>query len=186
MVMSGIALMYMFNAVSAIFKIMADPKDLAALYAWQLGSISSCSWGDIGIVFAAMVPCILALQVYTSKINLLASGDDYAKSMGVNVASLRNVCLLIVTVMTAILVSFTGLIGFVGLVAPHICRIFIGSDNRYLLPASVFFGALIVVLSDTVGKIAFQPYELQVGIITAFLGAPLFLYLVMKTRRASW
>ncbi len=186
MVMSGIALMYMFNAVSAIFKIMADPKDLAALYAWQLGSISSCSWGDIGLVFIVLLPCIIALQLHTSKINLLASGDDYAKSMGVNVANLRNICLLIVTVMTAILVSFTGLIGFVGLVAPHICRIFIGSDNRYLLLASAFFGALIVVLSDTVGKIAFQPYELQVGIITAFLGAPLFLYLVMKTRRSSW
>lgn len=186
MVMSGIAMMYLFNAVSAIFKIMADPNDLAALYAWQLGSISSCSWNDILIVFGAIFLCSLVLQSLTSRINLLSAGEDYAKSMGVNVSTLRNICLILVTVMTAVLVSFTGLIGFIGLVAPHICRIFIGSDNRYLLIASAIMGALIVVAADTIGKVAFQPYELQVGIITAFLGAPLFLYLIVRTKKSSW
>ncbi len=186
MVMSGIAMMYLFNALSAIFKIMADPNDLAALYAWQLGSVSSCSWEDIALVSIAVVSCGLALQVLASRINLLSAGDDYAKSMGVRVATLRNLCLVIVTLMTSILVSFTGLIGFVGLVAPHICRIFIGADNRYLLGASAVMGALIVVAADTAGKVLFQPYELQVGIITAFLGAPLFLYLIIRTKRTSW
>ena len=186
MVMSGIALMYIFNAVAAVFKIMADPNDLAALYAWQLGSIGGSTWDDAALVFAVLVPCALVLQLLTSRMNLLASGDDYARSMGVDVARMRNVCLLVVTVMTATIVSFTGLIGFVGLVAPHICRIFIGSDNRYLMTASALLGALLVVVADTVGRMAFQPYELQVGIITAFLGAPLFLYLIIRSRRTSW
>ena len=186
MVMSGIAMMYLFNAISSIFKIMADPNDLAALYAWQLGSISKCTWEEVAIVFCVLTPCIVFLQAMSAKVNLLSAGDDYAKSMGVNVSMLRNVCLIAVTIMTAVLVSFTGLIGFVGLVAPHICRIFIGSDNRYLILASTFLGAFVVVAADTVGKIAFQPYELQVGIITAFLGAPLFLYLILRTRRSAW
>ncbi len=186
MVMSGIAMMYLFNAMSAIFKIMADPNDLAALYAWQLGSVSSCSWDDIALVFVTVTLCGFALQALASRINLLSAGDDYARSMGVRVTALRNACLIIVTLMTAILVSFTGLIGFVGLVAPHICRIFIGADNRYLLAASAAMGALVVVAADTAGKVLFQPYELQVGIITAFLGAPLFLYLIVKTKKTSW
>jgi len=186
MVMSGIALMYFFNALSAVFKIMADPDDLAALYAWQLGSIGGCVWSDVGLVFLIVVPCMIVMQMVAARINLLSSGDDYAKSMGVSVSRLRNLSLVVVTVMTAVLVSFTGIIGFVGLVAPHVCRMFIGGDNRYLVVASAFLGALIVVVADTVGKVAFQPFELQVGIITAFLGAPLFLYLILRTRRTSW
>ncbi len=186
MVMSGIALMYFFNALSAVFKIMADPDDLAALYAWQLGSIGGTGWNDVGLVFLVVVPCILIMQTAAARINLLSSGDDYARSMGVNVSRLRNLSLLVVTMMTAVLVSFTGIIGFVGLVAPHVCRMFIGGDNRYLMAASAFLGALIVVAADTVGKVVFQPFELQVGIITAFLGAPLFLYLILRTRRTSW
>ena len=186
MVMSGIALMYFFNAVSSVFKIMADPKDLAALYAWQLGSLGNCQWPDVILVFVVSIPCTLLLLFFTSRFNLLSFGDDYAKSMGVNVSFLRNTSLVAVTVITAILVSFTGLIGFVGLVAPHICRIVIGSDNRYLLPASAFVGAFLVVVADTFGRVAFQPYELQVGIITAFIGAPLFLYLLLRSKKTVW
>jgi len=138
------------------------------------------------LVFVVSIPCTLLLLFFTSRFNLLSFGDDYAKSMGVNVSFLRNTSLVAVTVITAILVSFTGLIGFVGLVAPHICRIVIGSDNRYLLPASAFVGAFLVVVADTFGRVAFQPYELQVGIITAFIGAPLFLYLLLRSKKTVW
>ena len=87
---------------------------------------------------------------------------------------------------TASIVSFTGTIGFVGLVSPHIARIFIGSDNRYLIPASAFFGAFLLLISDFIGRAAFAPTVLEVGVVTAFIGGPLFLYLIIRQRKEVW
>ena len=186
MIMAGIAMMYLFNAVSAVFKMMSDPNALSALYAWQLGSIAGAGWGTAMIAAAAVAAGTVVMCLMAQRINVLSSGEEYARSMGIDASSLRNVSLATATVMAAVIVSFTGLIGFVGLVAPHICRMAIGSDNRYLMPASAAFGASLLLIADIVGRSINPPAEIQVGIVTAFMGAPLFLYLAFRQRRCVW
>ena len=128
----------------------------------------------------------VVLVTLSNKLNILATGDESAKSLGIDANKLRLFCLVVVSFLAAGIVSFTGVIGFVGLVAPHVARIFIGSDNRYLLPASAAFGVALVLISDVIGRTVIYPAVLQVGVVTAFLGGPLFLYLLVKQRKEAW
>lgn len=186
MVMAGIAMMYLFNAISAVFKIMSDPNALSALYAWQLGSVAGGSWDTMALPAIAVTAGTVAMCLLAQRINVLSSGDEYAKSLGIDVSSLRNGLLVLITLVVAVVVSLTGLIGFVGLVSPHICRMAVGSDSRYLIPASAVFGAFLLLAADVAGRAINPPAEMQVGIVTAFMGAPLFLYLALRQRRSMW
>ena len=141
---------------------------------------------DIPIIAAIVIPVMIVMMLMTHRLNALASGDESAKALGIDAEKLRRICLILVALMTAAVVSFTGLIGFVGLVAPHIVRIFIGADNRYLLPASAVFGALLLIVSDLVGRTVMAPAILQVGVVMAFLGGPLFLWLILRKKSNVW
>jgi iron complex transport system permease protein len=114
---------------------------------------------------------------------VLDSGEETAKSLGVNVERVRIGGLLVASLVTALIVSFVGIIGFIGLVVPHIVRKIIGGDERYLIPSSCIVGAILLLVSDTVARTIISPIVLPVGILTSFLGAPLFIYLVIKGRR---
>ncbi len=187
MIMAGIAIMYIFNAITSLMKLIADPDSLQALYNWQVGTLADIdSWEGVLLIVAVVIAGVIILQFMTRTLNILSTGDDSAKSMGLNVDAIRRALLLLITLVVATVVSFTGLIGFVGLVAPHIGRLFVGSDNRYLLPSSAFFGATLLVIADLVGRNILSHGELQVGIITAFIGGPLFLYLIIKQQRSGW
>ena len=186
MIMSGIAVMYIFNAFTTVVTLMADPNSLQQLYRWTVGSLAFAAAEDIPIIAAVTIPVTIILMFMTNKLNILASGDESAKSLGVDAEGLRRVCLVLVALLAAVIVSFTGLIGFVGLVAPHIVRTVIGPDNRFLLPASAAFGALILVSADLIGRVVIAPAVLQVGVITAFLGGPLFLWLILRKNSTIW
>ena len=186
MIMSGIAVMYIFNAFTTVVTLMADPNSLQQLYRWTVGSLAFASAEDIPIIAAVTIPVTIILMFMTNKLNILASGDESAKSLGVDAEGLRRVCLVLVALLAAVIVSFTGLIGFVGLVAPHIVRTVIGPDNRFLLPASAAFGALLLVAADLIGRVVIAPAVLQVGVITAFLGGPLFLWLILRKNSTIW
>ncbi len=187
MIMAGIAVMYIFNAFTSMLKLIADPDSLQALFSWQVGTLSNIkSWDGVMLISAVTLIGCLFLQLYARKLNILSTGDDSAKAMGLNVDGIRRLMLLVVTLIVATIVSFTGLIGFVGLVAPHIGRIFVGSDNRYLLPSSALFGATLLVVADLIGRNILSSGEMQVGIITAFIGGPLFLYLIVRQKKSSW
>lgn len=187
MIMAGIAIMYIFNAFTSVMKLIADPDSLQALFSWQVGTLGDIkSWEGVALIIAVTVIGCAILQMYTRKLNILSTGDDSAKAMGLHVDSLRRILLLLITLIVATLVSFTGLIGFVGLVAPHIGRLFVGSDNRYLLPSSALFGATLLVIADLIGRNILASGEMQVGIITSFIGGPLFLYLIIKQKKSSW
>lgn len=186
MIMGGIAVMYLFGALTTVFTLMADPNQLNDLYRWSVGSLGFANKGDIGVVAVFVIPISIALMLMTKKLNAVASGDDNAKALGIDASKFRRLCLLLVAIMVAAVVSFTGLIGFVGLVAPHIVRVFVGADNRYLLPASAAFGALLLVISDLIGRTIIAPAILQVGVVTAFLGGPLFLWLILRKRSKIW
>lgn len=186
MVMAGIAVMYIFNAFSTVLKLMADPDDLSSLYSWQVGTLSGITWSDIPLVFAIVAIGTVVIQFLSSKLNILATGDDSAKAMGLDVEKMRILLLVVITLMVAAIVSFTGLIGFIGLVAPHIARMFVGSDNRYLILSSAAFGAALLVLADLIGRSAVAGVSLQVGVVTAFIGGPMFLYLIVRQKKTGW
>lgn len=186
MVMAGIAVMFIFNAMTTVMKLWADPDALSNLYAWQVGTVGGIKWSGVTVMFIFTLICGIIAQIMTRSLNILSTGDESAKAMGLNVQNVRMILLLIVSLMTASIVSFTGLIGFVGLVSPHICRMFVGADNRYLVPASAMFGAMLLVVSDLIGRTIIAPALLQVGVVTAFIGGPMFLYLILRQRKEVW
>ena len=186
MIMAGIAVMYIFNAFTTVMMLMADPNDLEAVYEWQVGSLSRASWEDITVSGLFVVSGSLVVMLLSKKLNVLSTGDDMAASLGVDTSKLRTFMMILVALVTASIVSFVGLIGFVGLVAPHVVRLFIGADNRYLVPASAVFGAALLMVSDLVGRVVIQPATLQVGVITAFIGGPVFLWLLLRKNSNVW
>ena len=186
MIMAGLSVMFIFNAFTTLMKLWSDPNDLASLYQWQVGTLGMAGWSNIPIMLGIVAAGTVVLQFLSRKMNVLSTGDENAKAMGVNISSLRSICLLIISLMCASIVSFTGLIGFVGIVAPHIVRMFVGADNRYMIPASAVFGAALVVLADLGGRTLFAPVVLQVGVVMAFLGGPVFLWLILRKKSNVW
>ena len=191
MIMAGIAVMYIFNAATTLIKLFVDPESLSAIYAWSVGSIDIAGkgiagWDAVTAMFFFVTIGVAALLLLSRMLNVIATGDESAKALGVNSDQLRIVSLLIVSFLAAGVVSFTGLIGFIGLVCPHIARIFVGSNNRYLIPASAAFGAALLIISDIIGKSIFYPTTVQVGVITAFIGGPLFLFLIVRQKKEAW
>ncbi|MCQ2070771.1 MAG: iron ABC transporter permease [archaeon] len=186
MIMAGIAVMYIFNAFTTVLMLWTDPNSLDEVYQWQVGSLSNATWEVLPLMGIVVLFGIISVQILSGKLNVLATGDDSARALGINAARMRTIALVIVAIMSAVVVSFTGLIGFVGLVAPHIVRIFIGPDNRFLIPASAAFGAALLIAADVIGRIVISPSILPVGVITAFMGGPLFLWLVVKKDTQIW
>lgn len=186
MIMAGIAIMYIFNAMATLIRLRSDTETQAAIFAWSVGTIDVTSWTIPETMFVIVLIGIVLLQLLARKLNVLATGDESARSIGVNPETLRIVALLIVSLLAAGIVSFTGLIGFIGLVCPHIARLVIGSDNRFLIPASAAFGAALLLVADIIGRSISSVNDIQVGVITAFIGGPMFLYLILKQKKEAW
>lgn len=185
-IMAGIAVMYLFNACNTVLKLWAADEALANVYSWSVGSLTGLSWNGITVMAAFVVPGVIIIQLVSGHLNKLMMGDETAKSLGVNVETFRIACLLVTSLVAASVVCFTGLIGFIGLVCPHVARIFIGSDNRMLILASGSCGAALLLVADVIGRVIIAPNTLQVGVVTAFIGAPMFLYLVVKNKKTGW
>ncbi len=186
MIMLGIGLLYIFNACTTVMMLMTNPDDLAAIYQWQVGSLGKIQWADIPYMAAVVIPGIIAIQLLAGKLNILATGDDSAKAMGVDAHRMRIILLAITGLISAGIVSFTGILGFVGLVTPHIVRIFMGADNRYLLPASVMFGAMLIILADLIGRAVITDAVIPAGVIMAFIGGPTFIILLLRKGDKAW
>ena len=186
MILCGIALMYLFNAATQLFMLIADPEDLSAVYKWMIGSVDGTSMEEAGIVLMVTILGTIYVQYMSNQLNLMGLGDESAKTLGVDVERKRLILLLVVTLVAATVVSFTGIIGFIGLVAPHMVRAIIGTDNRYLIPASGFFGAVLLLVAHLVAMTIAQPTILPVGVITACIGGPLFLFLILRNSKEVW
>ncbi|MGN0098656.1 MAG: FecCD family ABC transporter permease [Candidatus Methanomethylophilaceae archaeon] len=183
MIMAGIAVMYIFNAVNTMVRLWLDPETQSFLYAWSVGSLEGITWDGIAVMGVVTIFVVFALMIMARKLNVISTGDELSRSIGVDPESIRILALVLISMLTAAVVSFTGLIGFVGLVCPHIARIFVGSNNRFLIPASAAFGAALLLAADVVGRTILAPSIIQVGVITAFIGGPMFLYLIVKQKR---
>ena len=179
MILIGIGVMYMFSALTQMLKVIATPQQMQRLYLWQLGSLGECTLSDVVIVAVVVLVCGLILYSYRVDLNLLSVGDKPAVTMGTDPWRTRIICLVVVSFMTAVAVSFTGVIGFVGLVAPQMVRVLIGSDNRFLLPASATFGGMFLVICDCLCRVLGST-GVPVGVLTAVIGSPLFLYMLVK------
>lgn len=181
----GIAVMFMFNAMTTVLKYYAPDSTMADLYYWNVGSINPIGWDNYLLVIAAAIVCVVVLQLFSKKLNVLTLNDANVQTLGVDPRRVRTWLLALVSLFTALAVCFTGTIGFIGLVAPHVCRMFLGSDNRYLLPASAMAGAMILLVSDCVAK-NLTTGGLPSGVITALIGGPVFMLLLYKQRKSDW
>ena len=186
MILCGIALMYLFNAATQLFMLIADPEDLSAVYKWMIGSVDGTSMDEAVIVLIVAILGTIYVQYMSNQLNLMGLGDESAKTLGVDVERKRLILLVVVTLVAATVVSFTGIIGFIGLVAPHMVRAIIGTDNKYLIPASGFFGAFLLLLSHLIAMTIAQPTVLPVGVITSCIGGPLFLFLILRNSKEVW
>ena len=185
-VMTGIGIMYVFNAATSIIRMFAGGTAMAALDNWLMGDVQLVDWSDLGPMAVVTAAGIVLSMYLASRINVLSTGDENAKAMGINADRLRIFCLIITAVVSAGIISFTGRIGFVGLVCPHIVRMMIGADNRYLIPASAAFGSVLMVLAHLVGKVVLSPTLVPVGVIMSCIGGPVFIWLVIRRNKSTW
>ncbi|WP_457550429.1 FecCD family ABC transporter permease [Archaeoglobus sp.] len=187
MILAGIAMMYIFSAITTILMYFAEPEAVKSAYFWMMGDLGKASWEMIPAIFVSLLICFILLMWKTWDINvMMTAGDEVAKSLGVNPERERIFIMLVSAFLTASIISFTGTIGFICLVAPHICRMVIGGDYRYLLPASALFGGALLLTCDTIARTILAPVILPVGVVTNCLGGPMFLYLLIRRKKEYW
>ncbi|WP_246187513.1 FecCD family ABC transporter permease [Neomoorella glycerini] len=186
LVLGGVALGYLFAAGVSALKYLAAPEVLKDLVVWLMGGMWGASWDQVRLLFPLVLLCLAVLLRYSWDINTLVAGEEIAVSLGVKVNRLRLICLTASTLAASATVAFTGIIGFIGLVAPHICRMLIGNDHRFLIPSSCLLGAVLLLVADTLARTIMAPIEIPVGIITSLIGAPFFMYLLVKRKRGWW
>lgn len=183
-VLVGIALNYFFSALTATIEFFAKEHKLEEVVQWTFGTFNRASWDHVAFAGGIVVVCFLLLQRYDLQLDVLASNDDdMAKSLGVQPGRLRTQIGILAVLITAAIISFTGVIGFVGLIAPHMARFIIGNEHKFLIPFSGLLGALLLLLADTIGKYILYPVSIPVGIVISFLGVPLFIHLILIDRK---
>jgi len=183
LILAGIMIGSLFTAGTSYIKLVADPSDqLPAITYWMMGSLTGVKLRDVAFVIWPMAIGLIPLFLLRWQINLLTLGDEEARTLGVNTNRLRFIVIVCATLITAASVSVSGVIGWVGLVIPHLCRKLVGSNYRYLLPASMLAGAAFLLLVDDVSR-NLLAVEIPIGILTAFIGAPFFIYLISKREK---
>ena len=180
-VLAGIAITTVFGAGMNTILIV-DPDAYVGSSTFLVGGLSGVLMRDLAWPAAYIAVGLVAALAGAAKLNILSLGDEAAHSLGVNVRAVRLGMLAVAAVLAGAAVSFAGLIGFVGLVVPHLMRFFVGHDNRWVVPASALAGAAFVVGCDLLARVLFAPYELPVGILLAFIGGPFFIYLILKNK----
>lgn len=185
-VLFGIALLFGINAVVGLIQFMADAESVQQIVFWTMGSLARASLDKVAIVALVLAVCLPFSLRNAWAMTLLRSGEEQARSLGIRVERMRLVVLMRVSLLTAAAMCFVGEIGFIGLVAPHIARLMLGEDHRFLLPGSALAGAVLLSLSSIASKLLVPGVVLPVGIVTALVGIPLFITLIIgRSRRAA-
>lgn len=185
MILIGIAVMYIFSAMTTLLKYTASDEDISVIYAWSVGTLGNVTWDSIPYLIFAFVMILAVMMFMSNRLNVLITGENPARTLGEDPSRIRIFCLVMVSLATSIAVCFTGTIGFVGLVSPHIARIMVGSNAKYLIPCSAAVGGLLLVFSDVVARMV-GPTGVSVGVVTALFGGPLFLLFLFRQRRGTW
>ena len=179
LVLAGIMVSSLFQSGTSFLKLVADPNNqLPQITYWLMGSLSGAKWSDLGFVILPILIGLIPLLLMRWQLNVITMGDDEARAMGVNAPKVRMGIVICSTLITASAVSISGMIGWVGLVIPHMMRRLVGSDYRFLMPASMLGGSIFLLVVDNISRNA-TTAGIPIGILTAFIGAPFFLWLIM-------
>lgn len=180
--LTGTAISTLFSAVMSLLMSLNHDK-IEQVYLWTMGSFSSAVWVKVCYVAICEMVCLCVCIVLSKDLNLMAMGEETAQSLGIETARIRRILILVVSVMVAVCVSVSGVIGFVGLVIPHIVRFLLGDDYRRILPGAILGGGFFLMICDTLARTVTAPGELPVGVLTAIVGAP-YLILLIKRKLA--
>ncbi|WP_027181369.1 FecCD family ABC transporter permease [Oleidesulfovibrio alaskensis] len=183
MVLTGVSLGALFTAGTMFLQFFADDVQLAAIVFWTFGDTARATWTELAVLALTTAACSVYFLSNVWNYNAIDAGDETAMGLGVRVGRVRLTGMLVASLLTAVIIAFLGIIGFVGLVVPHMVRRVIGADHRFLLPASVAGGALILLVSDTAARLILAPHVLPVSVLTSFMGAPVFIWLIIRGRK---
>ncbi len=183
MVLAGIAMGTLFSAATMLLQYFAEDVKVASVIFWTFGDIGRAGRTDVLIMLLITIPAVIYFMLNRREYNVLESGEETAKALGVNTERLRLAGVLVASLITSVSVAFLGIIGFVGLIAPHMMRRVVGADHRYLVPITAVFGGLLLLGADTLSRMILSPVVLPVGILTSFMGVPLFMYLLLQKRK---
>ena len=185
LVLSGVIVSGFFSAMVTLIQYLSEKDKLQAIVFWMMGSLSSAQWSHVlQVAPLTCLGCILSIFL-SWRINVLSLGDQEAQSLGLNPEKLRALLVLITTLMTTSVVAVTGPIGWVGLIIPHLVRMLVGANNQYVITGSIGLGAVYLIVIDLISRNLLD-FEIPVGIITALMGCPFFIYLIYKTKQPIW
>jgi len=183
LVLAGVAVANLLTAIQTLVQ-QRNADKVREVYAWVLGRLNTAGWGDLTLVTPYILICLVILMRYRRVLDIFAVGDEEALTLGLPVGRARAAVIIAASLGTAAAVSVTGLIGFVGIIVPHMLRLIVGNSYRVLMPLSMIFGGVFLVLADVIARTALAPQEIPIGVVTALLGAPFFLY-VLGSRKSS-
>jgi len=181
----GVAVTTLFSALVYLIMLVSNEQSQGILF-WMFGSLTLAGWNYVYMAFPFIIAGLGVLIYFARDLNPIALGEEQAHHLGVDTEMLKKILLAAVALVTAAAVSISGIIGFIGLIIPHIMRLLVGPDHRMLIPSSALAGAIVLILCDTLARTVMSPTEVPVGIITAILGCPFFIYLLLRSRRGSW
>jgi len=184
LLLSGIAVSAFLGAI-VMFLLFIKEKQFGSLFFWMLGGFSGTTWASVSVIGPIVLGCLVLTAFYRRDLNLFLTGEDTARHLGMDVDRVKVYLLVLASLLTGISVAFAGIIGFVGLLIPHIVRLTVGPDHRYLVPASALAGAIFLLWMDTIARTLLGRSEIPVGIITAMAGGPFFLYLLRTSRKGG-
>jgi iron complex transport system permease protein len=186
LVLAGIALLFLFQALSSLLQMLASPEALQQIVFWLFGSLQKATWAKLGTMALVLGVCALGLVRDVWALSALKLGDARAASLGVNIRALRLRAFVLISALTGVAVAFVGTIGFVGLVAPHVARMLIGEDQRGFLPVSALMGGALLSMASVLSKTMVPGAIFPIGIVTSLIGVPFFMGLVLKNKRRYW
>lgn len=182
LILSGVAVGFFASAFVTILMVL-NRENMERIIMWQMGSVNAANWHQVAVIAPITVVGCLLLYLFARDLNAFSAGEETAKSLGIKVETVKRLLLGVCSLLVAVSVSVSGIIGFVGLVVPHVARLIVGADQRALLPFSTIIGALFLVVCDTLARSVIPPTELPVGAVTALCGAPYFCYLLLKAKK---
>lgn len=185
LLLAGIALSFLLSSLISLFMTF-NREQVEKIVFWTMGSVSSASWKHVIISSPIILLGSIVFIIFSRDLNVMLLGEDSAKNLGVEVEKLKKILLIIASIVTASAVAVSGIIGFVGLVIPHIVRLIVGPDHRVLIPFTLISGALFMIITDTLARILIPPVEIPVGVITSLFGAPFFIYLLCKNKKKNY
>ncbi|MDB5097459.1 MAG: transport system permease protein, partial [Cyanobacteria bacterium RYN_339] len=181
LLLAGVAVSSFLSALLSL-ALVARAESFAQLYFWLVGGLSGRGWDQLALVTPYVVVAVVGVAYYTPRLNLLQLGEETAAGLGVDVAKDQRAVIVLAALLTAAIVSVCGMIGFLGLVVPHLARLLVGPDLRKVLPTAALLGGALLTIADLAARVVWVPVEVPVGILTALLGAPFFLYLLSRQR----